>query len=103
MAYAYSVDGVTTNTLKLPAAGFRHATEMAQGTSMFCLYWSGSADPTGTPGYEAVEGGGGEIVDKTGQTVDIWHTAYGYGFMARQKMWFIHPRTSSQCIRPVTE
>lgn len=103
LKYAYTTDAKTVNYLKLPAAGFRHDVVMAQGVAMFCLYWSATGDPTGTPGYEAVEGGQGEIVDKTGQTVDVWHTAYGLGFMNRQKSWFIHPRTSSQCIRPVTE
>lgn len=107
MDYNYAVSGTgnysVSNTLKLPAGGYRHATEAAAGSGMFCLYWSGNADPTGTPGYEAVEGGHGEAVDKTGQTVDVWNTAYGYGFINREKKWFIHPRTSSQCIRPVTE
>lgn len=96
--YAVSMDGIelTTNSLKLPATGYRHATEIAAGTAAFCLYWSGTADPTGTPGYEP-------DVEKTGQTVDIWNTAFNYGFLNRQRSWFVHPRTSSQSIRPVTE
>lgn len=96
--YTVSVNGkdLTVNSLQLPATGFRHATETAAGRAIFCLYWSGTADPTGTPGYEP-------DVDKTGQTVDVWNTAYNYGFLSRQKSWFVHPRTSSQSIRPVTE
>jgi hypothetical protein len=96
--YAVSINGkeITVNTLKLPATGYRHATETAMGTAMFCLYWSGTADPTGTPGYEPG-------VDKTGETVNIWETAYNYGVLNRVKSWFVHPRTSSESIRPVTE
>ena len=95
--YTVNVNGkdLTVNSIKLPANGYRHATQAAAGRAIFCLYWSGTADPTGTPGYEP-------NVDKTGQTVDVWNTAYNYGYL-RQNNWFVHPRTSSQSIRPVTE
>lgn len=96
--YTVNINGkdLTVNTLKLPATGFRHATDMAAGTAILCLYWSGTADPTGTPAYEPG-------VDQSGQKVDVWKTAFNYGYLTQMKKWFTHPRTSSQSLRPVTE
>ena len=95
--YTVEVDGntVSVNTLRLPAGGFRHANDMYNGTALFCLYWSGTADPTGTPPFVP-----GKQLD---MTMPPFFTAFNYGYLDERKTWFPHPRSSTQTIRPVTE
>lgn len=97
-SYSVSIDGkdISVNTLRLPAAGYRHATSLHSGVGKFCLYWSGNADPTATPPF--IPG-----VDTSGMIVPTYLTAFNYGYLENQKTWFPHPRTSSQALRPVTE
>ncbi len=102
MQYDYSVvvngQEITVNKLKLPAVGFRHANALYGGKGKFCLYWSATADPTGTVPY--TPGGSGWA---KGRTMPEWFTAFNYGWLDGKKTWFPHPRSSSQAIRPVTE
>ena len=95
--YTVEVDGkaVTVNTLKLPAGGFRHANDMYSGIAQYSLYWSGTADPTGTAPFVP-----GKVIEKT---MPPYFTAFNYGYLDERKTWFPHPRSSTQTIRPVTE
>ncbi len=99
LEYVYTVEAngrrVTTNTLRLPATGYRHAASFAGGRGKSLWYWSATADPTATPPYVpqgTYEG-----------TVDETTTAFNYGAFAAKPRWYPHPRTSGQAIRPVTE
>lgn len=96
--YTVNIDGkdITVNTLILPAAGYRHAISSYANVGKSSLYWSGTADPTGTPPYTP-----NGIMD--GMTMPDFYTAFNYGYLDKKKTWFPHPRTSSQALRPVTE
>ena len=96
-SYTVEVDGkvLTVNTLKFPAAGFRHANDMYDGIAKYCLYWSGTADPTGTPPFVP-----GKQLD---MQMPPYFTAFNYGYLDERKTWFPHPRSSTQAIRPLTE
>lgn len=100
MEYSYSVSingkDISVNTLKLPAAGFRHGASSYSGIGKYSLYWSGTADPTGTPPYTP-DG------SMSGTTMPAFYTAFNYGYMEGQKSWLPHPRSSLQALRPVTE
>jgi hypothetical protein len=95
--YTVTIGGkdVTINTLRLPAGGYRHANNDYGGVAKFCLYWSGTADPTGTPPYTPD--------NSITQTMPPFFIAFNYGYLSGVKSWYPHPRSSSQCIRPVTE
>ena len=85
---------LTTNTLYLPATGYRHGPN-AGGRGKAGFYWSATADPTCTPPYVPNGQYQGEVKEYT--------TAFNYGFLNGEILWFPHPRTSGQAIRPVCE
>jgi len=102
MEYEYSIvvngQEITINKLRLPASGYRHANRQYGAKGRYCLYWSSTADPTGTIPYTPGGSGWAE-----GRTFPKWFTAFNYGWLEGKKSWFPHPRTSGQAIRPVTE
>ena len=96
--YKVKIDGrdITTNTLCLPSAGYRHGAVFAGGRGGSCWYWSATADPTAMTPY--VPNGGTYTAP-----VNKWTTAFNYGYLSGETRWYPHPRMSGQCIRPVTE
>lgn len=95
--YCVEMNGevVTTNTLYIPAAGYRHAVDFTGGRGMTGWYWSSTADPTCTPPYVPEGVYQGKVTEIT--------TAFNYGFLGDEIKWYPHPRTSIQAIRPVTD
>ncbi len=97
--YDYTIEHngkvITTNTLYIPAAGYRHDAMTVGARGIAGFYWSATADPTCTIPYVPNGEYKGEVKEYT--------TAFNYGFLKGEILWFPHPRTSGQAIRPVCE
>lgn len=97
--YIVKVNGcvITANTLYLPFTGFRHGTkEIARGISGW--YWAGTADRQGLTPYLPA---GQTLPADFPQNENT--NAYTFGMHDGLKEKIVHPRTSVEAIRPITE
>ncbi len=101
--YTVKIDSkeVSVNTLYFPSAGYRHA-KVALGRGSFVGMWTATADPTCTPVFY------GNTTTETGEDmpqieVKPQTAAFAYSSLVKETTWYVHPRTSSMPVRPVTE